>query len=368
MRNLREEQNWLTTVALLALAAIAVALALVYTRRVMIPFVLAVFVSQLVSPWMDWLETRLRFSRFAAVLATLLVVVAILLLLVLLLITSTSALISTAGTYSEQFNQWTHNTLAAVRKLGVDVVEDPEPKAPPQAGVSEEEASRLAARNRLWKGLQRFDVMGVVTGAAATAVDLLASGVLVLVFATYLLAGRRPPAERSALYIEIDTKVRRYLFTKFATSAVTGLLVWGILALFGLDMSYVFGMMAFLLNFIPSIGSMIATLLPLPIALAQFDSRWMAFGVVAVPGALQLAVGNAVEPKLMGKELQLHPVTILLALLFWGLLWGIAGMLLAVPLTAVLRIVLMRLEMTRPLGELLDGRLPGETTEAISPQ
>jgi AI-2 transport protein TqsA len=117
-------------------------------------------------------------------------------------------------------------------------------------------------------------------------------------------------------------------------------------------------MLAFFLNFIPSIGSIIATLLPLPIAAAQFQNPWMAAAVVAVPGAFQTVIGNFVEPKLMGEGLDLHPVTVLLALSFWWLLWGVVGTLLAVPIMAVVRIVCMQFETLQPVGRLLAGELP----------
>jgi AI-2 transport protein TqsA len=185
--------------------------------------------------------------------------------------------------------------------------------------------------------------------------------VLTFIFVAFLLAGRSSKVIRSGIYAEIDSKIRRYLGTKLVISAITGLLVWIILTLFGLHMAPLFGILAFLLNFIPSIGSIIATMLPVPIALAQFDSPLVIVGVIALPGAVQMTIGNVIEPKLMGEGLELHPATILLALAFWGLLWGPIGMLLAVPITASGRIVLMRFETTRPFGELLAGRLPDDS-------
>ena len=80
---------------------------------------------------------------------------------------------------------------------------------------------------------------------------------------------------------------------------------------------------------------------------------------VGLPGAIHITVGNFIEPRLMGRGLELHPVTVLLALAFWGLLWGIIGMVLAVPIVAMLRIVSARFTITRPLANILAGRLPG---------
>ena len=119
---------------------------------------------------------------------------------------------------------------------------------------------------------------------------------------------------------------RRYVGTsgiKVLASAVTGLLVWAILTFVGLKLAGAFGILAFLLNFIPSIGSIIATLLPIPIAVVQFQSSpWLIVPVVAVPGLLQGLIGNIIEPKLQGEGLNLHPVTVILALSFWGLYLG----------------------------------------------
>jgi AI-2 transport protein TqsA len=128
--------------------------------------------------------------------------------------------------------------------------------------------------------------------------------------------------------------------------------------MFKMPLALVFGVMAFLLNFIPSIGSVIATLLPIPIAIIQYDSVWAITAIVALPGVIQLIIGNGIEPLVMGESLDLHPITVILSLIFWGLLWGIVGMFLATPIMAVLSIVLARFDETRPFAELLAGRLP----------
>ena len=85
---------------------------------------------------------------------------------------------------------------------------------------------------------------------------------------------------------------------------------------------------------------------------------------LAVPGAIQVVLGNIIEPKLLGDSLGLHPVAMMLTLIFWGTLWGIPGMLLAAPISSVGCILLERSELTRPLAELLAGRLPGS---AVAP-
>src|SRR4029079_83953 len=124
-------------------------------------------------------------------------------------------------------------------------------------------------------------------------------------------------------------------------------------------MAWQFAFLVFLFTFIPNIGPIIATLLPLPVAVTQFHDPWMILAAVAIPGAIHMSIGNLVTPKLMGRGMELHPVTVLLALAFWGLIWGIVGMVLAMPICATLRIVMSRFNTTRPLANLLAGHLPG---------
>jgi AI-2 transport protein TqsA len=183
--------------------------------------------------------------------------------------------------------------------------------------------------------------------------------VLVLILVAFLLrGGSTAPQTRDPIWREIEAKIERYLVTQVTISAATGTLVGLILYVLGVDLALVFGFLAFLLNFIPSVGSIIATLLPLPIILISPESSWtIAILALALPGTVQLLIGNVVGPAVMGESLDLHPIAILLALIFWGVLWGVVGMLLATPITAVLKIMLERYELTRPVARLMAGRL-----------
>ena len=324
----------------MVLATVAGAAALLYTRPVMVPFVLAIFISYLVSPLVDVLCARVKMPKSLAVLITLLVAAALITLVVLLIITSTRGLLENVDVYRTRVVSLAERTFDLLDRRGIDL-----------------------GQGELLQGLREFNVLDLpvlrfVGSTASGVASVLLTGVLVLIFLIYLLIGRNPNQFRSGFYAEIDTKVRSYIVIKFITSATTGTLTWIILSLFGLDLALVFGVMAFLLNFIPSIGSAIAILLPLPVALFQFDSGLAIVMIVVLPAMVQFSIGNVIEPLVMGEGLDLHPVVILMALVFWGLLWGVVGMLLAAPMTAVLRIVLGRLELTRPVAELLAGRLP----------
>ena len=339
--NLRNEQIWLAVCSLMILAAVAVAAGLVYTRGVMIPFVLAVFIVTVVSPLVDSLVVRWKFPRSIAVSVAMLAVMALVAILGLMLIVAIHTMLRAAGEYAGSFTALTKDLLSQLDAWGIAL--DPD---------------------RIFTDLQN-KIPGAVAHTVGTATGLLSNGFLIMIFAAFLLVGRTSAHPSTGIYAEIESTIRRYIATKVAISTVTGLLVWAILAMFGLKLAFMFAILAFLLNFIPSIGSIIATLLPIPVAAAQFQDPLTILAVVALPGAVQMSIGNVIEPKLMGDGLKLHPVTILLSLAFWGLLWGPIGMILAVPITATIRIVIVQFHTTKPIGDLLAGHLPKSGKPAL---
>jgi AI-2 transport protein TqsA len=333
--DLRDEQIRLGVGSLIILATVALATALYFTRDVMVPFILAVFITNTVAPLVDFLVLRCRLPGWLAVSLTLLVVCAFLVLVFLVLAMAVQTVVAVASEYSQKVA----NLLEAVfQQLEI-------------WHLHIDEARTIAALEN--------DLPSVITHGVGTATRLTSNGLLIAFFVVFLVAGRNPRLTRSGMYAQIRQTIRSYIVTKTTISAVTGLLVGFILWALGLKMAPLFGLLAFLLNFIPTIGSIVATLLPIPVAITQFSNPWIIVAVVALPGAVHLAVGNVVEPRLMGRGLELHPVTVLLALAFWGMLWGVIGMVLAVPMAAVTRIVLSYFETTRALGDLMAGQIPG---------
>lgn len=142
----------------------------------------------------------------------------------------------------------------------------------------------------------------------------------------------------------IPVKIQNYIVTKFiislGTASIVGLILW----LFKIDFLVVWIVLTFLLNFIPNIGSIIAVILPTAIALVQYESFGYAFLIAAIISGIQNIFGNIVEPKVMGDKLGLNPLVILLSLLLWGYIWGLVGMFLSVPITAVIKILISESE------------------------
>ena len=115
-------------------------------------------------------------------------------------------------------------------------------------------------------------------------------------------------------------------------------------------------------RFIPTFGSIIAVLLPLPVAFLQFDAPIMIVLIIILPTIVHTIIGNIIEPKIFGKAFNLHPVTIIIALISWGIIWGVAGLLLAAPLTAIIRILFGQFETTKPIALLLSGKIHHRTS------
>jgi predicted PurR-regulated permease PerM len=120
------------------------------------------------------------------------------------------------------------------------------------------------------------------------------------------------------------------------------------------DFAPLFGFLAFLLNYIPNVGSLIATVLRVGFAFFQFGTFWVPFWILVITVGLDTLMGNLVEPRIIGKGLGLSPLVVFFSLVFWGWLWGIPGMIMAVPLVAVIKIVCQNVPSLRP-GAVLMG-------------
>lgn len=336
LRNpLHDEQATLVTVSLVVLAAVAIAMGLAFTRPVLVPLVVATIVYYLVSPIADVLELKLRFSRWFSTFFVMLLVAAVLGAVGLLFITSARGLLGSADVYQVKLFDFATQISSWLDRHGFDM-----------------------SRDALVSAVSELPTTRVMQAGPKFAFALVQNSVLVMLFVIFLLLGRTRELIKHPVFRQIDRDIRRYLVLKTLISLATGVCFWVILTSFGIELALVFAVLTFVLNFIPSVGSIIATLLPIPIALVQFETIGPVIAIVVLMTLVQMVIGNGIDPLLMGQNLNLSPVTILAALVFWGLIWGVVGMLLAAPLTAILRIVLAQFETTRPMSELLAGRLP----------
>jgi len=161
---------------------------------------------------------------------------------------------------------------------------------------------------------------------------------------------------------QVKNSVVTYMKVKFFISFLTGLGYWLICVLFGIEFALFWGFLAFILNFIPTFGSIVATIPPLLLGLIEFDSMSSLGALFVSLFTVQIVMGNIVEPRLMGEKLSLNTITVLLGLLFWGYLWGITGMILSMPLLVLMKVILSQIPDAAILVRLM-GSAPTSVEE-----
>lgn len=197
-------------------------------------------------------------------------------------------------------------------------------------------------------------------------ISFLSAALMVVVYLAFMLAERSSLPRRlenaygserahhiMGVLSNIGTAISQYIAVKTFLSMVAGVLTTVVLLVFGVDFAFTWGALAFLFNYIPYLGSLIATLLPILLALVQFDSWWQAAVIGVVLVGMQEFLGMVVEPKMAGAKLGVSPLLIILSLAFWGVVWGIVGMILAVPLLVAIKIVLDSIPATQPVAKLM---------------
>lgn len=154
---------------------------------------------------------------------------------------------------------------------------------------------------------------------------------------------------------KIEDAVTEYIGLKTLVSLITGILSYIVLLILGIDSPVFWAFLIFLLNFIPTIGSLVATIFPAIYMLFQFGELMPFVLVLSLVGAVQVIVGNIIEPRIMGNALNISSLVAILALSFWGWLWGITGMIISIPITVMIVIVFAQFPATRAVAILLSG-------------
>ncbi len=219
--------------------------------------------------------------------------------------------------------------------------------------------------------VQHFDLASIIKTFAALCTGIAGKTVEVLFFTGFLLYEQRyfarkldemiedPSLETKIRHIvaNIDIKIQRYIAVKTLVSFLAGVATYFILRIVGVNYPAFWALMAFFLHFIPYVGTFAAIALPSLMALVQFgvdaDGVKTFFTVgISLGGALML-IGHILDPRLLGDTMNLSPICIILSLAMWGMIWGVPGMFLAIPLLAILVITMSQFESTRPLAILL---------------
>ena len=212
-----------------------------------------------------------------------------------------------------------------------------------------------------------FNFGGLLSSIFTSLADILGNTFIILIYFLFVfleethfetklkkvLAGKEQYEKVSEILDRIEYSVATYLGLKTLVSLITGVLSYFILLLIGIDSPAFWAFLIFLLNFIPTIGSLIATLFPAIFCLLQFGEFGQGVLVLVLVGAIQVLVGNVLEPKLMGNSMNVSALVTILALSFWGALWGVTGMILSIPITVIMIIVFSQFPATAPIAIML---------------
>ena len=331
------------------LALIATGIALKNLSGILIPFVLAGFFSILFKPFVQMLRSR--------------GVPMVICLLLVLLISGTALwgvyVIVAAGIEAFQqrslyYSQQLQSVITSVNESIAPILR------------------KARIRSITWGDIVSAErVTSFATSQLTAIFSVLSDGFMVMLYLVFMLLGHETfpakvrlafPDERGtmvlALFRTLNTKVRKYLIVKTGFNLLNGFITWGILEVFGVDFAPLIGLLAFIFQYIPNIGSIISTLIPSLLFLLQTRDIAQVTLLTAILTVAHNVIGNTIEPKVMGDRLDLSPVVVLFSLIFWGWMWGVVGMVLSIPIMAVAKALLGSVESTRPLAILMGAGEP----------
>lgn len=274
------------------------------------------------------------------------------LVIFLLIVASLGAvMIATAAQVSERLPQYQQNFGALAERLAHDLGLQP---------------PDWAALSRRLSGTVSLPQLATMTLSSISAAAGMVS--LVVVYAAFLSAERHgfahklavalPGARRrqaEAIIADINTAISDYLAVKTLVNAILGVMSFAVMWAIGVDFALFWAIAIALLNYIPYVGSMLGVMFPVLLSVAQFGSVTQTLLLTALLTAAQLWVGNVLEPRMIGRKVNMSPFVVMVALALWSSVWGLAGAILAIPLTSIAAIVMGSFDSTRPFAILLAG-------------
>jgi AI-2 transport protein TqsA len=212
-----------------------------------------------------------------------------------------------------------------------------------------------------------FDFAGILSSLFSALTSIFSNSMLIIIYLIFILleepifprklkAMYKDPeklANTQAMFGKIDISINNYIAVKTLTSLLTGTLSFFVLLFIGVDAPFFWAFLIFILNYIPTIGSLIATLFPAIFAMLQFGDFTHPVLVLAIVGSIQLLIGSALEPRIMGNTLNMSTLVVILSLALWGAIWGVVGMLLSSLIVAILILIMAELPGTKSIAILL---------------
>ncbi len=309
---------------------------------ILIPLVLAAILSVVLTPMINRLD-KWHFPRPVAVVVVIIFLSGIVFLITLFVQTSINSFIAQYPKYAERFT--------SLNNMIINLSES-------RLGISLD-----FFKDVNWTG----QLITHLVSISGSIMSFVGSVLLIMIFLIFMLLENPFSKKKLALAFndrtgiqlarmlhKINRQVARYLNLKFFISAATGILVWIALKIIGLDFAMMWGVLAFLLNFIPSIGSAVVLFVTILMSFIQFfPSAGKIASVIISMSLIQLIIGNFIDPRMQGHRLNLSPLVILFSLIFWGWIWGVVGMFLAVPITVIIQIICENVPFLRSISVIM---------------
>ena len=322
----------INTVCLMILAATAATAVLVYTKTMLMPFVIALFFSMVMSTSAEWLKNKCRTPYWLGLLLSFLAFMAIITAAVSFISTSIESFVNGAYIYTDRLNDSIDWVLEKAQnyhiKINADFVTETVTKLP---------------------------VFNMVKSVGGTVVSILTNILLIILFVIFILMGKAF-TEKTSFVGTVQKQISFYLIIKIFVSLLAAVCTWLVLTVVHSELASMLAVLTFILNFIPNIGPFIATVSPVPVLFLQYGFDWHILLALCLLTLMHFVIGNILETKWLGKGMDLDPVIVVACLIFWALVWGVMGALLAVPLTAIIKMVLEQNSTTKPIANLLGGK------------
>ena len=326
--------------ALVVIAVVVTGAAVYWLSAILTPLALALFLMIMIDSFARVLRRRLRFPAIAAM--PLAIVISVVLFCAAAFVVASNA----GGFLSELYGY-----------------------APKLDGVIAKVANAfgVAVPPTVAQLIQQLNP-ALYIGRVAQAVEgFAASSFLVMIYLGFMLASRqgferktvslfRNSGERhsaAVVFLRIRNGVEGYLWVQTVACAMIGVGSWVVMAALGLDNALFWAFLIFIIGYIPIVGGLVGVAAPTLFALVQFHGWWRTVVMVVALQTIGFVVGSIVYPRMQGKSLNIDPVVVLLALAFWGVLWGIPGMILSTPLTVVAMVILAQFAGTHWIAVLL---------------
>ena len=325
-----------SAICLTIIAAGVVTAFLVYTKALLIPLVISIFLYTILAQMTLFLRHKFSFPKWLALTIAIVLFITFFVGAVTFTINSVEEFLKGTDLYRQNLIATVSDILNRLQEHGITL-----------------------DKNLIEGYLHDLPIFNWVKNLGGRLFSLFSNFTIIILFMIFFLFGSKktPPITNPAIKEMLST-VSVYLSVKLMASLITAILVAIVLLGFHVKLALVFALLAFLLNFIPSVGSITAVLLPIPILFLQFGLGANFFVILALLSAIEFIIGNLAEPRFLGEGMDLHPVAVIASLVFWTLVWGAPGAFLSVPITGSIKIVLSKIKHTRPVAEFLAGRLP----------